>query len=435
MEVKNNPEAYKSQQETEESSSFDFRVILTTLILNWQWFVLSIIICLSVAAIKLRYTTPIYQSYAKLLIKDEEGNGRRSNRSYLATSSNLGMMTNSAGIDNEMEVLKSSELACETVKDLKLYTVYTTEGRIKDNLTYKTQPITVDLDAEHIETLKVPIKLSIEKKGGKLHVSGLYTYVPNDPEIATKEYSIDRTFESLPATINTSVGIITFTNTPGGQKLTDRKENVTIYPPKMIAAKYCNALAINQLSKNTSIASLTLTDEIPARANDYLKQLIFCYNQQANEDKNEIAMRTEQFINSRLEKINTELGATEGNLEATKRQYKTVSMEATGALGFTNVDQYTQKLADMDMQIELLRSMQDYMNEPSNKYQTLPSNVGLSDDAATELINNYNKIVRERNRLLRSVNENNPTITPLTAQLDDLAASIRHAMKQVQHNA
>ena len=435
MEEKNNLEAYKSQQETEESSSFDFRVILTTLILNWQWFVLSIIICLSVAAIKLRYTTPIYQSYAKLLIKDEEGNGRRSNRSYLATSSNLGMMTNSAGIDNEMEVLKSSELACETVKDLKLYTVYTTEGRIKDNLTYKTQPITVDLDAEHIETLKVPIKLSIEKKGGKLHVSGLYTYVPNDPEIATKEYSIDRTFESLPATINTSVGIITFTNTPGGQKLTDRKENVTIYPPKMIAAKYCNALAINQLSKNTSIASLTLTDEIPARANDYLKQLIFCYNQQANEDKNEIAMRTEQFINSRLEKINTELGATEGNLEATKRQYKTVSMEATGTLGFTNVDQYTQKLADMDMQIELLRSMQDYMNEPSNKYQTLPSNVGLNDDAATELINNYNKIVMERNRLLRTVNESNPTVTPLTAQLDDLAASIRHAMKQVQHNA
>ena len=156
---------------------------------------------------------------------------------------------------------------------------------------------------------------------------------------------------------------------------------------------------------------------------------------QANEDKNEIAMRTEQFINSRLEKINTELGATEGSLEATKRQYKIVNPEATGALGYTNTDQFTQKLADMDMQIELLHSLQQYMNEPSNKYQTLPSNVGLNDAAASTLINDYNKIVMERNRLLRSANENSPTITPLTAQLDDLSSSIRRAMTQVQRNA
>ena len=41
----------------------------------------------------------------------------------------------------------------------------------------------------------------------------------------------------------------------------------------------------------------------------------------------------------------------------------------------------------------------------------------------------------ERNRLLRSANENSPTITPLTAQLDDLSSSIRRAMTQVQRNA
>ena len=62
------------QQELEESSSFNFRTIFTALVLNWQWFVLSIVICLSAAAIKLRYATPIYQSYAKLLIKEDEDN-------------------------------------------------------------------------------------------------------------------------------------------------------------------------------------------------------------------------------------------------------------------------------------------------------------------------------------------------------------------------
>ena len=437
MEGNNNQQGlYNVQQELEEGSSFDFKIIYSTLILNWQWFVLSLIICLSAAAIKLRYTTPMYQSYAKLLIKDDNNGGRRGGRSYIANSSTLGMMTNTEGIDNEMEILKSTQLATEAVKQLKLYTVYTLEGHIKDHLLYKNQPVNVDLDMAHIETLKRPISLVIDKdENGKLHVTGTYTYVPEDPDKPSKTYAINRTFDVLPARIITSVGIITFTANTLSPMPEDRNELVTIYPPKMIAGKYSGALTVNQLSKSTSIAGLTLTDEMPQRANDYLKQLVFSYNMQANEDKNEIAMRTEQFINSRLEKINTELGATEGSLEATKRQYKIVSPEATGTLGFTNTDQFTQKLADMDMQIELLHSLQQYMNEPSNKYQTLPSNVGLNDAAASTLINDYNKIVMERNRLLRSANENSPTITPLTAQLDDLSSSIRRAMTQVQRNA
>lgn len=437
MEGNNNQQGlYNVQQELEEGSSFDFKIIYTTLILNWQWFVLSLIICLSAAAIMLRYTTPMYQSYAKLLIKDDNNGGRRGGRSYIANSSTLGMMTNTEGIDNEMEILKSTALATEAVKQLKLYTVYTLEGHIKDHLLYKNQPVNVDLDMAHIETLKRPISLVIDKdENGKLHVTGTYTYVPEDPDKPSKTYAINRTFDVLPARISTSVGIITFTANTLSPMPEDRNELVTIYPPKMIAGKYSGALTVNQLSKSTSIAGLTLTDEMPQRANDYLKQLVFSYNMQANEDKNEIAMRTEQFINSRLEKINTELGATEGSLEATKRQYKIVNPEATGALGFTNTDQFTQKLADMDMQIELLRSLQQYMNEPGNKYQTLPSNVGLNDAAASTLINDYNKIVMERNRLLRSANENSPTITPLTAQLDDLSSSIRRAMTQVQRNA
>ena len=266
------------QQELEESSSFNFRTIFTALVLNWQWFVLSIVICLSAAAIKLRYATPIYQSYAKLLIKEDEDKGRRGSRSYIANSSTLGIMSNSTGIDNEMEILKSSTLACEAVTELKLYTVYTMEGRIKDHLLYKNQPINVDLDTAHIATLQMPIQLTIGKEGDKLRVVGSYTYVPENPDKPSKWYSIDRTFESLPATINTSVGAITLSSNSDIQLPANRKEFVTIYPPKMVAGKYSGSLDVSQLSKNTSIAGLTLTDEIPQRANDYLRQLVFSYN-------------------------------------------------------------------------------------------------------------------------------------------------------------
>ena len=88
----------------------------------------------------------------------------------------------------------------------------------------------------------------------------------------------------------------------------------------------------------------------------------------------------------------------------------------------------------MNTQIELLYSITEYMNEPSNKYQTLPSNVGLTDPTAANLINKYNEIVMQRNRLLRSASETSPAVLPLTAQLDELTSSIRRAMSQAQRN-
>ncbi len=185
---------------------------------------------------------------------------------------------------------------------------------------------------------------------------------------------------------------------------------------------------------HTTIAELVLSDEIPQRAVDYLRQLAVCYNRQANEDKNEIAMRTEKFINSRLAKINTELGQTEGQLESTKRRYNIVSTEMNSAQSVANQDAFNQKLAEANTQMELLRSLSDYISEPGNRYQTLPSNVGLSDPTATMLINKHNEVVMERNRLLRSASESSPTVAPLTAQLDELNSSIRRAMSQARRN-
>ena len=61
-------------------------------------------------------------------------------------------MTNSAGIDNEMEILTSLSIAQQAVRDLKLYTTYKAKGKIKDQLMYKTEPIFVDLDQDTLRS-------------------------------------------------------------------------------------------------------------------------------------------------------------------------------------------------------------------------------------------------------------------------------------------
>lgn len=425
--IKNN--TLDNEQAPAGKSLFNFQTVYMTLILNWKWFVLSLIICLGLASIYLRYTIPIYQTYAKLLIKEENNSRGRNSLQY---TTNLGMVSNSTGIDNEMEILKSSSIAIQAVKDLKLYTTYMSAGKVTNRLMYKTQPISVDIDPIHLDILTHPISLTITREGKKYHVEG--TYYSTNPDAPGKAYAIDKSFTALPAAIGTQAGILTFIPNSTTPMKDGEKVLVRISPPKAVAIGYAAGLSIAQSSKSTSIAVLTINDQSPERAIDYLKQLAICYNRQANEDKNEVAVRTEEFINGRLEKINTELGSTESQLESYKKANKMVELQMSANQALSNSDQYDQKLAEANTQIALLNSINDYMNQPSNKYETLPANIGISDQSAVSLINKYNEIVLERNRLLRSASENSPTVTPLTSQLDDLSSSIRRAMAQAKRS-
>ena len=184
------------------------------------------------------------------------------------------------------------------------------------------------------------------------------------------------------------------------------------------------------LSKTTTIARLVVNDVLPQRGIDYLKQVAVVYNRQANEDKNEIAVRTEEFINERLEKINAELGNTDGAIASFKRSNNIVDASSNAGSSLSQTDQADNALADMNTQIMLMESIKEYMAQPSNKYQTLPSNVGLKDGAATSLITQYNNIALERNRLLRSASEMSPAVQTVTGQLDDLISSINRAIDQ-----
>lgn len=419
--------------EIEEESAFNIRNLMAIFILNWKWFVFSVALFLGLAFAYLRYTTPVYQATAKMLVKDD--NGGRSSRRSLLSAENLGMMSNSEGIDNEMEIIASRSIAQEAVKSLKLYTSYYHEGRVVDRLLYKNQPITVDLDMPSLDQLKAPISLRITYRDKKYEVSGTYI-VPHKGERGYEPREINAVLPVIPARIRTSVGYLTFLVNPettshmsDGQTLI-----VKISPLSNVATQFAGKLSVQPTSRSTSILQLTLTDVNVQRATDYLSQLVTSYNEEANNDKNVIAVRTEEFINSRLEKINAELGMTEGQLETFKRQNKVVELGMNASNAFSQSTTYDQKMAEMSTQLALLNSITDYMNMPQNKYQTLPSNVGLTDQAASSLIETYNQIVLKRNHLLRTANENSPTVIPLTEQLNDLTASISRAMAQARNN-
>ncbi len=431
MEENKNLAPEEIQGQEEEKTAFDFQTIYTTLVLNWKWFVVSVIICLGIAAIYLRFATSEYQANAKILIKDDD-NKNSMGTDGIQGMANLGLISSSNGIDNEIEILSSHTLSEDVVRNLKLYVTYYMKGQIKKQLLYKVQPITVDMDAAHLEKLREPVELTIKRQQNGYSITCDY-YIPIDAYNSEGPFAIEKTTTTIPTTIATRAGIITISKNT--TENTEKMEvgdimNVFIESPNSATYKYQNSLSVSQTSKTTTIAQLTLKDEDRTRVKDFLSELAIVYNLQANEDKNEVARKTEEFINTRLEKINAELGTTEGQLESYKKSNNMVGLEVNAKQAVINQDQYQQKLAEANTQVALLNELNYFMNQPSNKYEAIPSNVGLVDESSTMLINKYNEIAMERKRLLRTASESSPTVTPLTSQLDDLTKSIKKAMSQ-----
>ena len=210
---------------------------------------------------------------------------------------------------------------------------------------------------------------------------------------------------------------------------------ILLSPPMLIATSYLNALEVAPISKTASVAKLTVKDENYQRGMDFLRHLALCYNRQANADKNEIALRTEEFINDRMAKINSELGNTEEALEDFKRRNAVTNLNVDASQSVQMSSEYSSRLSQANSQIQMLDYLREYVTNPANKNQIIPSNVGLTDGASTQLIANYNQAVQNRNRLLKSASEQAPQVLTITATIDELQSSIQTALLQARKSA
>lgn len=428
---------FEDLQEQEEQSALDFQTIYSTLILNWKWFLLSIVLCCALAVAYVKLAPKVFQSSTKILIKDDESKksgGAAGAAAAAMSNQSLEFMSSSNGIDNETEILNSRFLVQQTIKNLKLYAEYKHGGMLVDTLIYAKQEVNVDMDTTSLKQLNAPMKLTITREGGIYHVKGKY-FKPIDAETFEKApYEINKTLAKLPAQIRTKAGTLTLTQNPVYELKEGTELKVEMISPFKASKEYFKRLTMNQTKKTANTVELTFNDESRERGVDFLNGLIDAYNYQANIDKNEIQKRTEDFINSQLAKISTELTGNDTNLEKYKQKNRMVDIGLNAKQAVLSSDQFDQELNKANMQVELLNEIGKYMDQPANKYQPIPTNVGLEDESATALIGQYNSLALTRKQLLHSASEDSPVVTPITAQLEDLMTAIKRAMFQARIN-
>ena len=326
-----------------------------------------------------------------------------------------GLISSSQNIDNEIEVLRSKTIAKEVVIDLNLYISYKDEDEFPAKDMYKTSPVQVNLIPQEAELLDDPmiVEMALQPQGSL------------DINVKVGDDEFQKHFDKLPAVFPTARGTLAFFMSPDSliSKGTDdvdlakkvRNITATINNPLRVARWYCKSMTIEPTSKTTSVAVISLKNSSLRRGQDFINKLLEMYNINTNNDKNEIAQKTAEFIDERIGIISKELGSTEESLETFKRNAGITDLTSEAQIALTGNAEYEKKRVENQTQINLVEDLRRYMR--GNEYEVLPGNIGLQDAGLVAQIDRYNEMLVERKRLLRTSTENNPTIINLDTSI------------------
>lgn len=411
-------------QEAEEQE-LDLVALLLKYLFYWKWFVGSVLLCLVLAVVYLRFQTPEYQVNASVLIK-EEGKNSPSANNPLAAMQDFGMLTMTSNFDNEVEILKSRTLVKKVVTDLGLYiNVFRPQTFGYDVPLYKNSPLQVYMTPMEAEQLPGTLQLDLRcQESGKLKT--VVEYVQDREEV-----KLEQTFDKLPAVFPTPVGVVTITPRDTTAFQAGLHLRATIATPTATATAYVRNLSVSPTSKTTTIAQISLKTLIKPRGVDFVNYLVLQYNRDANDEKNEVAQKTAEFIQERIGIINQELGSTESRLADFKQRSGLTNLTSDAQLALQENSKYEQLRIENATQIRLVQYLRNYINNPANIEEVLPANVGLQDMNLASLIEQYNSMIIERKRLLRTSSENNPAVIHLNTGIEAMRRTVNTSVNSV----
>lgn len=380
---------------------------------NWVWFVLFAIVSLLLSFLYLRYATPIYKSTATILIKDE----KNSSLSELAAFQDLGLTgsLNQSGFANELLILKSKSLTERVVRELNLDVRYFTDGNIRSSEIYGDVPfrVTVLSPADSLKYSAKPFYVSI-LSDTKFELSEVESGNKNEFNFGDR--------------ISLSIGNIMIT--PNLEILRRNSDNLPYQPIRVeinsvssIGNYYRQGIQIEQLSDVSSVIQLSFNSPNFKKSEALLNELIRQYNQDAMEDRNMVAKNTADFIKGRLIIITKELDSVETGKVDFKEDNRLTDIVAEGQLFLESASEFYKRQVDVDMQLELVRTMTEYVKEGRDS-DLLPTNLGIEMNGIAAAITSYNQLVLERDRILVSSTEMNPVIVNLNSQINSLKETI-----------
>ncbi|MGB5981038.1 MAG: polysaccharide biosynthesis tyrosine autokinase [Nonlabens sp.] len=379
---------------------------------KWPWFVLSVLLAVSIAYVYLRYSTNQYRAVSKVMIKDT----RRGGISETGALGDLDILGNSFNtVENEIEVLKSLRLMKNVVEELNLQTSFSIEGRIKSADLYKRSPFTLDIlfpQYAQQETLSIICELKY------IDDSSFHIRPYESIKWITCEYGKSFTIEGQTL-------VLSYNPSPTNPIEFKRDDliNITIKPVEVEASWLNSRLSVSKTDKRSSVVDLVIIDDNLHKAEDILDKLVEVYNRDAIKDKNIAAQNTARFIDERLKEVQSDLDSIERRIQKFKNDKNLTDLPTESLMGLEATSTISRELVEVKTSISIAKSIKEQLKSSSNEF--LPSDLSINGSGSiSEQSLAYNQLLNRYLNIKSSTTELSPTRVNLENELENLKNSL-----------
>ena len=380
----------------------------------WPVFLLFIILSTAGSYLYIKYSIPTYEATASIIIKDEK---KGNEESKLLES--LNMMNSKKIIENEIEVLQSSPIIEMVVKKLHLYAPLYVKGEIIDHTAYMNSPLIIEsYDPHALKDVSEKIYFSYDRKTNEVWIGNQNTGNPGK-------------------WIKTKYGIIRFNLNPRNtDTIEDNKNNYYFLLTSIHNASesITENLKISSSNKLSSIINLEYKDKSNQLCEDVLNEMLFSYNELAVNEKNMMAKKTLAFIEDRLNVVGSDLISIEKKIQQYKSTTGAVDIGTQGQLFLENVSTNDQRLSEINYQLSLINQIEKQISNQDNINGTLPSTIGSVDPTLSQLLNNLVTAELEKEKLRKTVAENNPMLVSISDQISKIKHNIKSSISSQRNS-
>ncbi|MBB3185955.1 GumC family protein [Microbacter margulisiae] len=395
-----------------QKTPFDFRELYQKLIGYWRWIVGSMIIALIAGYIYVHTLPSSYQSTASILIIDQSKNGQMNAMSVVNEFGQLGITDNPPMVNDEEQVIHSRNMMKKVVYRLKLYTTYYHDRFFHKEELYISSPLIAEIDSTLLKHLHETLLIDVSPATD--HTLTAEVHYGNKVQLWT--------IRKFPVILKTPVGTIILKQRLGFELPTERLY-IQINNPIGVAKNLASSALTTDVGKQTDVIDLTILTGSMQKGEDILNTLIDVYNQDAIEQLNQSALSTASFINEQLKVLTGELSDVEQQAENFKQANNLVDIDSEASLFLQDANSYQQQTVTAETQLHLIDYVEKFVQNPKYNNALVP-NLGLTDVGLIAVINTYDELVLERERIARNSTSNNPALIALNHQVEDARKAI-----------
>jgi tyrosine-protein kinase Etk/Wzc len=407
----------KTNHNTLEKENNGFQQILTKFIPYWPLFLISLVLSIGCLYFYLKFTIPIYETTASVLIKDEKKGQEDSKMEEV-----LNVFGTKKIVENELEIFHSNSLIISVVKTLDLYApVFEEKGwrGLGTRSAYLTSPVIVE----------VPDPSDIEESS-KIY----FRFSKTDSSVYIRE-----TKYPLNEWVNSPWGTIRFLKNPHYYPNYKKSQDPVKFFFNLVTLDHATNnvlgnLMVTAASKQSSIINLSIKDPISVRGEAIISEIIVAYNEASAERKSSIAYKTLKFIEDRLKNASHELDSVEGSIQRYRDATGVVDMSEQSKRYLSSIEENDKQLSSLSMQLSALDEVEKYVKSKSNGNSIVPSTFNINDPSLTQLLNTLSSAESQYEKLKRTTAENNPIMLSLQEEIDKTKPNILENINSERRN-